>query len=212
MDQEAAEMARYHVLALIGGMALAATACAGGAGSPNGPSAEPAMSSLEANSFVDSLTRSLAQAAAGCQNRLPVRLGTSQINLSCGATRTCNGGGTIRPSFTATGQITIAQSGAGHWNSPTSGSQNILNWACATGSDRPISGNPTVSLSGQWNGAWTTGGSVDVSFQMRQSGQIIVGRQACGMNLVTTGDLTDVARTTGSICGLSIDRATTIGS
>jgi len=206
-------MARYHVIALIGGMALAATACARGAGLPNGPSADPAMSSVEANSFVDSLTRSLAQAAIGCQNRLPVGgIGTSQINLSCGATRTCNGGGTIRPSFAATGQLTIASSGAGRWSSPTSGSQNILNWACATGSDRAISGNPTVSLSGQWNGAWTTGGSVDVSFQMRQSGQIIVGRQACGMNLVTTGDITDVAHTTGSLCGLSIDRATNIGS
>jgi hypothetical protein len=31
------------------------------------------------------------------------------------------------------------------------------------------------------------------------------------MNLVTTGDITDVAHTTGSLCGLSIDRATTIG-
>lgn len=206
-------MARYHVLALIGSMALAATACTKGAGLPNAPSPDPAMSQVEANSFVDSLTRSLAQAAIGCQNRLPIRgLGTSQINLSCGATRTCNGGGTIRPSFTATGQIVIASNGSGRWTSPTSGSQNILDWACATGSDRAISGNPTVSLSGDWNGAWTTGGSVDVSFQMRQSGQIIVGRQPCSMNLLTTGDITDVARTTGSVCGLSIDRATTIGS
>jgi hypothetical protein len=205
-------MARHYVLALIGGVALAATACTRGAGLPNGPSADPAMTAGEANNFVDSLTRSLAQAAVGCQNRLPVRLGTSQVNLSCGATRTCNGGGTIRPSFTATGQITIGSNGAGRWNSPTSGSQNILNWACATGSDRVISGNPTVSLSGQWNGAWTTGGSVDVSFQMRQSGQIIVGRQPCSMNLMTTGDLTNVAHTSGSICGLSIDRSTTIGS
>jgi hypothetical protein len=194
------------------GMALAATACAKGGGSPIGPSSDPAMSESEANSFVDSLTRSLAQAAIGCQNRLPVRLGTSQVNLSCGATRTCNGGGTIRPSFTATGQITIADNGSGRWNSPSSGSQNILNWACATGSNRVISGNPTVSLSGQWNGAWTTGGSVDVSFQMRQSGQIIVGKESCGMKLLTTGDITDVARTTGSICGLTIDRATNVGS
>jgi hypothetical protein len=206
-------MARYHVLALVGSMVLATTACTRGAGSPNGPSNDPAMSAAEANSFVDSLTRSLASAAISCQNRLPIRgLGTSPINLSCGATRTCNGGGSIRPSFTATGQLVIAASGAGGWNSPTSGSQNILDWACATGSSRAISGNPTVSLSGQWNGSWTAGGSVDVSFQMRQSGQIIVGRQPCSMNLLTTGDITDVARTTGSLCGLSIDRATTIGS
>src|SRR6185436_5012379 len=74
MDQEAAEMARYHVIALIGSMALAATACGRGAGLPNGPSPDPGMSSVEANSFVDSLTRSLSQAAIGCQNRLPVRL------------------------------------------------------------------------------------------------------------------------------------------
>src|SRR5262245_19958463 len=123
-------MARYHVLALVGTMLLTATACTRGAGLPNGPSSDPAMSSVEANSFVDSLTRSLAQAAIGCQNRLPIRgIGTSQINLSCGATRTCNGGGSIRPSFTATGQMVIAPSGAGHWTSPTSGSQNILDWA-----------------------------------------------------------------------------------
>jgi hypothetical protein len=205
-------MGRIKALVVIAGMALAPTACVKSDGSPIGPSSDPAMSEPEANSFVDSLTRSLAQAAIGCQNRLPVRLGTSQVNLSCGATRTCNGGGTIRPSFTATGQITIADNGAGRWNSPTSGSQNILNWACATGSNRVISGNPTVSLSGQWNGAWTTGGSVDVSFQMRQSGQIIVGSESCSMNLLTTGDITDVARTTGSICGLTIDRATNIGS
>jgi hypothetical protein len=205
-------MDRRKVLVLMAGMALAATSCARGAGSPNGPSSDPAMSEGEANSFVDSLTRSLAQAAIGCQNRLPVRLGTSQVNLSCGATRTCNGGGTIRPSFTATGQITIADNGSGRWTSPASGSQNILNWACATGSNRVISGNPTVSLSGQWNGAWTAGGSVDVSFQMRQSGQIIVGRESCSMNLVTTGDITDIARTTGSVCGLSIDRPTNVGS
>jgi hypothetical protein len=32
------------------------------------------------------------------------------------------------------------------------------------------------------------------------------------MNLLTTGDITDVARTTGSICGLTIDRATNVGS
>jgi hypothetical protein len=205
-------MGGFKALVVIAGMALAATACAKGGGSPIGPSSDPAMSEPEANSFVDSLTRSLAQAAIGCQNRLPVRLGTSQVNLSCGATRTCNGGGTIRPSFTATGQMTIADNGSGRWNSPTSGSQNILNWACATGSNRVISGNPTVSLSGQWNGAWTTGGSVDVSFQMRQSGQIIVGKESCSMNLLTTGDITDVARTTGSICGLTIDRATNVGS
>jgi len=205
-------MDRRTALVLMAGVAFAATSCAKGGGLPNAPSPDPAMSQIEANSFVDSLTRSLAQAASGCQNRLPVRLGTSQVNLSCGATRTCNGGGTIRPSFTATGQITVASSGAGRWSSPTSGSQNILNWACATGSDRAISGNPTVSLSGQWNGAWTTGGSVDVSFEMRQSGQIIVGRESCSMNLLTTGDITDVARTTGSICGLTIDRATNVGS
>ena len=87
-------MARHHVLALVGCMALATAACTRGAGLPNEPSLDPAMTAIEANSFVDSLTRSLAQAAIGCQNRLPIRgLGTSQINLSCGATRTCNAGG-----------------------------------------------------------------------------------------------------------------------
>ena len=174
---------------------------------PTPPPPPPVMTQAEANTFVDSLARSLAQAAATCQNRLPVRLGTSLINLSCDATRQCAAGGTIRPSFTATGQISIGANG-GNWNSPTSGSQNILNWGCAT--QNIISGNPTVSLAGQWTGAWNAGGQVQVSFQMHQSGQIIVGNRACSLNLQVTGDLSNATRTTGNVCNVSIDRATAL--
>src|SRR5262249_33473437 len=129
------------------------------------------------------------------------------MNFSCEDTRRCTGGGTIRPLFMMTGQVSSGTNG-GWWNSPVRGSQNILNWACATGSARIISGNPTGSIGGQFNGSGSAAGAVDWTVQIRQSGQIIVGRQPCSMNLLTTGGFRKATRTTGSICGLTIDRAT----
>jgi hypothetical protein len=124
--------------------------------------------------------------------------GTFPINMSCDATRTCTPGGTIRPSLTATGQVFVGTFGAS-LNSPLSGSQNILNWACA--GNNLISGNPTVSLSGQMQGDATL-----VTFTMNQTGQIIVGNTPCSVNIRTTGATPNAGvDTTGSICDIAIN-------
>src|SRR5262245_16529025 len=101
-----------------------ASACKGYGTEPT-PAPQPVLTIGEANEFVDSLARALRSAAQTSQSRVAANLGVSPVNLTCEVTRSCNAGGTIRPSFTATGQISIGVNGVS-WNSPMSGSQNIL--------------------------------------------------------------------------------------
>jgi hypothetical protein len=88
------------------------------------------------------------------------------------------------------------------------GSQNILDWACVS-NNFIVSGNPTVSLSGEMRGNQTG----FFSFLMDQSGQIIYGprggggQQTCTLTLRTTTDtnMGDTARSSGTICGRAIN-------
>jgi hypothetical protein len=175
---------------------------------PTKPSPEPpapVMTHAEADTFAKSLTNALNTAMADCYSRVnfhPNAFGTTQLNFSCGATRGCAAGGTIRPSLTATGQLFVSPTTVS-LSMPLSGSQNILDWECA--GNYLISGNPTVSLTGQLSVSTTTAyvGRID------HSGQIIYGRRGgsqrtCSISLRSTDGQTSV-HTTGSICGYAID-------
>ena len=163
------------------------------AGLPAGPGDERRS---EANSFVDSLTRSLAQAAIGCQNRLPVRPGTNRRSI-CRVERHAPAMAAARFGRRSPQQdnVTIAATAPDAGTSPASGGRrNILNWACATGSDSGDLGNPTVSLSGQIRTArGRPAARSTCRFKCAKSGQIIVRPESCGIaTLLTTGDITDV--------------------
>ena len=103
------------------------------------------MTQAEANLFAKHLADAAVFAMGTCNNQFPRpnSFGTFQINTSCGYTQSCAGGGTIRHSITATGQVFVNQVRA-TINSPLAGSQNILNWGCVSNSYIIFSGVPRV--------------------------------------------------------------------
>ncbi len=186
---------------------FAASACTGNPSAPaNQP--PPLLTQTQAENFAAELARSLVFAGQDCVTRSfnPNVFGTTPINQSCTATRTCSIGGTIRPSVTATGQL-VATTTSASLNLSFSGSQNILNWGCVV-NPWIVSGNPTVSLSGQ-----ITANTSIATYNMTQSGQIIYGppgggQRSCAVNFRTTADSNsgNTARISGSICDKSFDR------
>ena len=120
----------------------------------------------------------------------------------------CAGGGSIRPSLTMTGQLFVNPNGA-TLKAPLQGSQNILDWACA--GDYIISGNPTVSLTGELYASGATG---QVQNYIDHSGQIVYGprggaareQQYCSVSLRSIETNVTALRTTGTICGWGINQ------
>jgi hypothetical protein len=169
------------------------------------------MTQGEADRFATSLIAVTTVAMQACiqkGNFRPNGFGTFPLNYSCDSTRTCNGGGSIRPSLTATGQwfvnaneITI--------KAPLRGSQNILDWGCA--GNYIISGNPTVSLTGELYANSRTG---QIQNYIDHSGQIVYGpsggaareQQFCSVSLRTIETEVSALRTTGTICGRAINQ------
>jgi hypothetical protein len=192
---------RRFALMLLAGLSV--VSCKGG-GNPVAPPPPPVrMTQAEAETFATSVTRAISSAMNACYNRMPNPngVGTFPLNFSCDATRTCQGGGTIRPSLTATGQIQVTLANT-VINSPLSGSLNILDWACTSGA-YIISGNPTVSLSGAIQATAIPAFAV---FTMNQTGQIIVGNTPCSLSLFTSSDTSNPpAHVRGSICDRSVD-------
>jgi len=193
-------------------LALVVTACSGGMTTPTPPFVPPpAMTQVEADRFAASLiavTTAAMQACAEKGNFRPNSFGTFPLNYSCDATRNCNGGGSIRPSLTATGQLFVNTNGA-TLQAPLRGSQNILNWGCA--GNYIISGNPTVSLSGELFASGATG---QIQNYLDHSGQIVYGpdggdaraQQFCSVSLRTIETNLAALRTTGTICGRPINQ------
>src|SRR5687768_7949012 len=95
------------VLALL---ALVVTACGGGT-APDPPFIPPPpMTQGEADRFAASLVLVTTVAMQACiqkGNFQPNGFGTFPINFSCDAVRICDGGGSIRPSLTETGQVFV---------------------------------------------------------------------------------------------------------
>jgi hypothetical protein len=198
------------ILALL---AVVTTACAAGGITEPEPIfvPPPAMTQAEADRFATSLVLATTAAMTDCLqkgNFRPNGFGTFPLNYSCDATRTCTGGGSIRPSLTATGQMFVNTSGA-TLQAPLRGSQNILNWACA--GNYIISGNPTVSMSGE---LYANGATGQVQNYIDQSGQIVYGpsggaareQQFCSVSLRTIETNVAALRTTGTICGRTINQ------
>lgn len=169
------------------------------------------MTQDEADRFATSLrlvTTTAMQACLQKGNFYPNGFGTFPLNFSCDATRNCNGGGSIRPSLTATGQVFVNANGA-TLKAPLQGSQNILNWACA--GNYIISGNPTVSLTGE---LYASGANGQVQNYINHSGQIVYGpsggaareQQFCSISLQTIETNVAALRTTGTICGRAISQ------
>jgi hypothetical protein len=202
---------QYVVVGLVVMTMVVASGCKG-KGSPAAPSNQPALLTQEqAVNFAAELARSLIFAGRDCVTRgfNPNSLGTTPVNQSCTATRTCSIGGTIRPSMTATGQM-VATTTLASLNLSLSGSQNILNWGCVV-NPWVVSGNPTVSLSGQMTA--TSAGGGGATYRMRQSGQIIYGpvgggSRSCALDFETTADQNsgNTARINGSICDKSFNQ------
>ncbi len=141
-------------------------------------------------------------------NFRPNAFGTFPINFSCDATRTCADSGSIRPSLIETGQMFVNANGV-TVKAPLQGSQNILDWGCA--GNYIISGNPTVSLTGEIYGNGATG---QVQNYIDQSGQIVYGpnggaareQQYCSVSLRTIETNVAALHTTGTICGRVINQ------
>jgi hypothetical protein len=179
-------------------------ACKGKSGNPITPKLPPQMTQGQADKLARDLFAALNNGVSDCRSRLPNRntFGTFQINVSCGATTPCGGGGTIRTSLQMTGQVVATQTNV-VLTSPMSGSQNIVDWGCAIGG-MIVSGNPTVSLNGQQNA-----NLAGFSMQLDHSGQVVYGvrgegSRSCGVSLRTTQTTNSALRTTGTICGLTI--------
>ncbi len=197
------------ILALL---ALVMTACAEGTSTPTPPFVPPPpMTQGEADKFAASLVAVTTAAMQACLqkgNFYPNGFGTFPLNFSCDSTRTCSGSGTIRPSLTATGQWFVNPNGA-TMKAPLQGSQNILNWGCA--GNYIISGNPTVSLTGELYGNGATG---QIQNYIDQSGQIVYGpsggaareQQYCSVSLRSIETNVSSLRTTGTICGRPISQ------
>lgn len=178
-------------------------------GNPLAPSDQPALLTQEqVQNFAAELARSLVFAGGDCVTRgfNPNVFGTTPVNQSCTATRTCSIGGTIRPSMTATGQMFVSTTTAS-LNLSIGGSQNILDWGCVV-NPWIVSGNPTVSLTGQ-----ITANTTIATYRVTQSGQIIYGprgggQRSCAVNFETTADSNsgNTAHIRGSICDKSFDR------
>lgn len=198
--------------AILALLALVVTACAGGTTKPDPPFIPPPpMTQAEADRFATSLVLATTAAMTACiqkGNFRPNGFGTFPINFSCDATRTCAGGGSIRPSLTETGQLFVNANGA-TLKAPLQGSQNILNWACA--GNYIISGNPTVSLTGE---LYANGATGQVQNYVDQSGQIVYGpsggaareQQYCSVSLRTIETDVVALHTTGTICGRVINQ------
>jgi hypothetical protein len=206
-----ANMWRQCSFVVVAFAALAAvTACKGG-GSPNAASSQPPLLSQDqVVNFAAELARSLVFAGRDCVSRgfTPNVFGTSLVNQSCTATRSCSIGGTIRPSMTATGQLFVSTTTAS-MNLTMGGSQNILNWGCVA-SNWIVSGNPTVSLTGAISVNST---SASATYRMTQSGQSIYGppgggQRSCAVSFDTLADANsgNSARIRGTICDKSFDR------
>jgi hypothetical protein len=197
------------VLALL---ALVVTACGGGATAPDPPFVPPPpMTQGEADRFAASLvlvTTAAMQACIQKGNFQPNGFGTFPINFSCDAIRTCAGGGSIRPSLIETGQLFVNANEV-TLKGPLQGSQNILDWACA--GNYIISGNPTVSLTGELYANSATG---QIQNFIDHSGQIVYGpsggaareQQYCSVSLRTIETNVAAMRTTGTICGRAINQ------
>ena len=173
-------------------------------GNPVKPKPAVAMTQAQADKLARDLVLALNNGLRDCRARIPNpnNFGTFPVNVQCGATTTCPGGGTIRMSLAMTGQVVVGQFGAS-FNIPMSGSQNMVDWACAIGGSI-VSGNPTVSLNGE-----QLGNATALQVRLDHSGQIIYGvrgegQLTCGVSLRTTETLTQPMRTSGSICGHAI--------
>lgn len=197
------------ILALL---ALVVTACGGGTTTPDPPFVPPPpMTQGEADRFATSLVLVTTVAMTACiqkGNFRPNSFGTFPINFSCDATRTCTGSGSIRPSLTETGQVFVNANGV-TLKAPVQGSQNILDWGCA--GNYIISGNPTVSLTGELYANSATG---QIQNYIDHSGQIVYGpsggaareQQYCSISLRTIETNVAALHTTGTICGRAISQ------
>jgi hypothetical protein len=194
------------ILALL---SVVITACAGGTTNPTPPWVPPPpMTQGEADRLAASLAAATTSAMQACLqkgNFRPNGLGTFPLNFSCDATRTCTGGGSIRPSLTATGQWSVGTFAA-TLKSPLQGSQNILNWGCA--GNYIVSGNPTVSMTGELFAS----SNGQVQNYIDQSGQIVYGpdggasrdQQYCSVFLRTIETESVALHSNGTICGRTV--------
>ena len=162
------------------------------------------MTQAQASLFAKHPTDAALFAMGQCRTQFPRpnSFGTFQINSSCGYTQSCAGGGTIRPSITATGQVFVNQVRA-TIDSPLRGSQNILDWGCVS-NNFIISGNPTVSLSGQITVFDAYSAYLDHSGQIIYGPRGASGQRTCGVSMRTTENAAGVLRTTGTICGMAV--------
>jgi hypothetical protein len=179
-------------------------ACKGKPANPVAPALPPQMTQAQGDKLATDLVIALRNGLNDCRSRLPNpnSFGTFQINISCGATTNCPAGGTIRTSLQMTGQVVVSQNNV-VLNSPMSGSQNILDWGCAIGG-MIVSGNPTVSLSGEY-----LANLAGFSARLDHSGQVVYGVRGegsrnCAVSLRTTESTAATIRTNGIICGLTI--------
>ncbi len=121
------------------------------------------------------------------------------INQALAATRTCTSGGTMRVSGNISG--TISSSGSG--TILISATETISDWSCLP--PLVINGDPYISLSGTFsflNGVPATQQHVGMSGGIKWGTSSV---QSCQIHLDTNFNRDGTGRTTGTVCGNSVD-------